>query len=89
MVDTTQIEACLIELNFLGAGDSIGPNESLFERGVIDSLGIGSLVGMLASQFGVVVPDEDLLPDHFDSISSIARYVNGKLGSDIAVGSSE
>ena len=63
-------------------GDSIDPDESLFDRGVIDSLGIGSLVGILATRFGIVVADEDLLPDNFDSVSSIARYVNGKLGSD-------
>ena len=81
MVDNNQIEACLIELNFLSKNDAVNPDESLFDRGVIDSLGIMALVNLLVNRYGILVPDEDLLPDHFDSISSIARYVNGKLGS--------
>lgn len=81
MIDDSQIRDCLIELRFVGKDDVLDSNDSLFDRGIIDSLGIMSLVSLLVSQYGIVVPDEDLLPDHFDSISSIARYVNNKLGS--------
>ena len=81
MVENNQIEACLVELSFLDKDNSISSDESLFDSGVIDSLGIMSLVSLLVSRYGIVVPVEDLLPDYFDSISSIARYVNGRLGS--------
>lgn len=82
MIDDGQIETCLLELNLLGTNESIGPEDSLFDKGIIDSLGIATLVTSLTARYGIVVPDEDLLPDNFDSISSIARYVNGKLGFD-------
>jgi acyl carrier protein len=81
MIDDSQIKDCLIELRFVGKDDILDPNDSLFDRGIIDSLGITALVSLLTSRYGIVVPDEDLLPDHFDSMSSIARYVNNKLGS--------
>lgn len=81
MVDNIQIGACLIELKLLDTDNPMDPDESLFDRGIIDSLGIGSLVGLLQIRYGIIVPDEDLLPANFDSISSIARYVNAKLDS--------
>ena len=80
MVDNGQIKSCLIDIRLIGEDDSVSPDESLFDRGSMDSLGITSLVMELQSRFKIRVPDEDLLPDNFDSIASIARYVNGKLG---------
>ena len=82
MVDSDQIKACLVDLGLATKDDQIDLNESLFDRGVIDSLGIAALVSMLSVRFGIVVPDEDLLPDHFDTISSIVSYVNNKFVSD-------
>ena len=81
MIDDAQIKGCLIELRYVGEDDLLNPHDSLFELGIIDSLGIMSLVELLSNRYGIVVPDEDLLPDYFDSISSIAHYVNSKLGS--------
>ena len=80
MVDNKQIRSCLVDIDLIREGDSITPDESLFERGSMDSFGIMSLVMELQNRFEIRVPEEDLLPDNFDSIASIARYVNGKLG---------
>ena len=79
MVDNRQIKSCLVDIGLIGEDDSIFPDESLFDRGSMDSLGLVSLVSELTSRFKIKVPDEDLLPDNFDSIESIARYVNAKL----------
>ena len=79
MVNNGQIQSCLVSIGLIGEDDSVSSDESLFDRGVMDSLGIMSLVIELTNRFKIRVPDEDLLPENFDSISSIARYVNGKL----------
>ena len=79
MVNNKQIESCLIDIGLIENGDSIHPDESLFNRGLMDSFGIMSLVSELTRRYKIRVPDEDLLPDNFDSISSIARYVNARL----------
>lgn len=55
----------------------VGPDdESLITRGVIDSLGLLQLVLFIEERTGVKVPDEDVLPDNFDSISSVDRMVD-------------
>jgi len=47
----------------------------LLENGVIDSASLVSLVTFLEVQFRIQIPGTDLVPEHFESIHSIADYV--------------
>ena len=78
-VRTNDIRACLIAINVLREGEQLDSHESLFERGLIDSLGISTLIAHLESKYGIKVPEYDLLPDNFDSVNAIAEYVNSRL----------
>ncbi len=51
------------------------PEESLFESGVLDSFALPDMVGGLEEEFGIKVPDADLNPRKFDSVSRIANYI--------------
>lgn len=55
--------------------DEVGDDESFLATGIIDSLGIMQIVALVESEIGAKVPDSDLVPQHFDSISRIAAYV--------------
>lgn len=55
--------------------DQVGDDESFLASGIIDSLGIMQIVAFVESEFGVAVPDADLVPANFDSINRIAAYV--------------
>ena len=48
---------------------------SLLDSGIVDSLGILDLVGFIEEQFGIVAEDDDLVPENFDSIDSLVRFV--------------
>lgn len=50
----------------------------LLANGVIDSLGVLDLVSMLEKDFGVVVNDDELTPENFQSVADIARFVDSK-----------
>jgi acyl carrier protein len=54
---------------------NLKPDESLLERGLLDSLSILKIVTFCEESFGISIPDTDVLPDHFDSIRAIARLV--------------
>ena len=56
----------------------IGPYDSLFESGIVDSLGTLDIVLFLEQEFGLVVEDEEMLADHFESIESITNFVGLK-----------
>ncbi len=50
-------------------------DESLFESGILDSFALPDLVSALEEEFSIQVPDRDLNPRKFDSISRIEAYL--------------
>jgi acyl carrier protein len=68
--------------NFLfGQPLDLQPDDSLLDKGVIDSTGILELVAFLGERYAIHVDDEDLIPDNLESIRNIAAFVVRKLGS--------
>ncbi|MFN2272685.1 MAG: acyl carrier protein [Anaerolineae bacterium] len=63
--------------NFLYSDDGglLRDDESFLENGIVDSTGIVELVMFVEETFGFEVADEDILPEHFDSVKCLARYV--------------
>lgn len=59
--------------------DSIGDDDPLLDSGIIDSMGILQLVSYLESEFDIEVDDEEILPDHFETLTSITAFVSTKL----------
>lgn len=57
---------------------NLGSNESLLNNGLIDSLGILEVVAFIEKEFGIVVFDEDLLPENFGSVHSLSNFVGQK-----------
>ena len=55
------------------------PDDSLFDSGTLDSFTLPDLVSGLEEQFGVTIPDSDLVPERFDSISKIDAYLDTKV----------
>jgi acyl carrier protein len=47
----------------------------LYELGYIDSVGVAELLEFLREEFGVEIPEADLLSEEFSSIDGIARIV--------------
>lgn len=54
-------------------------DESLFESGYLDSFALTDMVSALESEFGIKVPDSDLSPRKFDSVSRIEQYIASKI----------
>jgi acyl carrier protein len=53
----------------------VDPDSSLIESGVVDSLGILSLIGFLEDQHRIVVPATEVVFENFESIAAIRRMV--------------
>lgn len=57
---------------------SLRDTDKLLESGIVDSLGILDLVAFLESIFQVHISDEELLPENFQTVEAIARFVERK-----------
>jgi acyl carrier protein len=55
--------------------DALEDDDSLLERGIIDSVRMLDLIGFLEENYRVKVNDEDLYPENFDSLNAIAAYI--------------
>ncbi|HTS71088.1 MAG TPA: acyl carrier protein [Terriglobia bacterium] len=51
---------------------------SLFDAGVIDSFDLVDFVADLEKEFNVKVPDNDLHPSKFESLSRISAYLSSQ-----------
>jgi acyl carrier protein len=63
--------------NFLfgGPDDDLKDDDSLLDKGIIDSTGVLELVAFLEKSYGIQVEDEELVPENLDSIASVSAYV--------------
>jgi len=52
---------------------------SFLEEGIIASIGVLELVLFVEETFGVVIDDQEVTPEHFDSVSRLAEFVRGKM----------
>ena len=70
--------------NFLygDAAALAGDDESLIERGLVDSTGVLEIVAFLEERFGITLTDDELVPDNLDSVARMILFVKGKLGDD-------
>ena len=76
-----QIRGYVVESFLFGQDDeSLGSEDSLLGRGVVDSTGVLELVGFLEESFGIEVEDAEVVPEHFDSIARLAQFVAQKRG---------
>jgi len=55
------------------------PEESLFDSGLLDSFALPDVLSELEKAFSIKIPDSDLNPRKFDSISRIESYVESRL----------
>ena len=62
--------------NFILDGDNhLGKEDSLLEKGIIDSTGVLELVAFIEEKYGLRFLDEELLPENLDSIMNISNYI--------------
>lgn len=70
----------LENLLFTSDGSELKNDASLLDLGIIDSTGVLELVTFLEDSFGVKVQDSQMLPENFDTVDNIVRFV-GRLQS--------
>jgi len=68
-----------VKQNFpLAQEQNVGLDDSLLNSGIIDSLGTLEVVQFLESEFEIILTDEEMLADHFETVNSIASLVASK-----------
>jgi acyl carrier protein len=69
----------LVKARLIKSDLAIDENESLIEGGIIDSLGLVELIGYIENTYDIVVGEDDLVPENFDTLSAIEAFVSNRL----------
>jgi len=69
-----------VEENFIlhGSEAALKDADSLMDTGRVDSTGVLALVAYVEETFDVEVGDDELVPENFDSIDRIVRFLEQK-----------
>jgi acyl carrier protein len=73
-----QIQAFIVRTFPAARRRMIDENLHLLEAGIIDSLGVLDVVEFLEKSFTIKISDEELTPDNFATIRSLAAFVEKK-----------
>jgi acyl carrier protein len=63
------------ELVFVDSADAFTETDDLLEAG-LDSMGIMRLVIFIEDEFGVTLPDDELVPDNLRTLKSLEGWIN-------------
>jgi acyl carrier protein len=84
MNKTDEIKNFLIKARLVRSDHALDENESLIEGGIIDSLGLVELVGYIENNYGIIVGEDDLVPENFDTLAAIQLFISNHISSDNA-----
>jgi acyl carrier protein len=73
------IRRFIAENFILNETENLGDEDSLLEKGIIDSTGVLELVAFIEEKYSINVEDEEMIPENLDSIHNIAEFLRRKL----------
>lgn len=74
-----EIHKFIVDNFMFGQADGLKYDESLLQKGVIDSTGVLELVSFLQDNFNITVEDDEIVPSNLETINGIVAYVSKKL----------
>ena len=72
------IRSLVSELGFMPSNAQVGATQSLFDAGILDSLRLMQLVPCIEQRLGISVAADDLIPENFDSLERMSRFVGNR-----------
>ncbi len=67
--------------NFVFESDNrdFSNDDSFFDTGLLDSMGVLTLVEFVKGKYAIAVEDDELLPENWDSVNRIANFVQARV----------
>ncbi len=74
-----EIRNYIIDKILFGDAGRIDPDISFQESGILDSTGFLELIAFIEERFGINIADEELVPEHLDTLRKMSSFVERKL----------
>jgi acyl carrier protein len=77
---STEVRKFVTTNFYVAEPGSLRDEDSLLDKGIIDSTGVIELIGFLEETFGIKVEDAEMIPENLDSIARMTAFVQRKRG---------
>ena len=78
MSNESRLKAYLDEKLLGDLPEGVSIDEPLLDSGIIDSSGIFELVEFMESAFDIEIADDEVVPEHFETITAMATFIERK-----------
>ncbi|MBW4084441.1 acyl carrier protein [Paenibacillus sp. S150] len=79
MKQVKDIVSNFISNNFIVNMEQLGDDDSLVEKGIVDSTGIIILVCFVEDTFQFQISDSEITMDNFGSVNAIVHYIQNQI----------
>ena len=62
--------------SFMDKDTQLCDNDSLTQKGIVDSIGLLELMDYISEKYSIEIPEEMLTPENFDSLQGISDMIN-------------
>jgi len=76
---TNELRDFLIKNKFIKSSKDLQDEDSLLEKGIVDSAGMLELVSFIEARYSIKIDDDELMPENFDSLKAIENFINSKI----------
>ena len=59
----------------------LGDDDSFLDKGILDSIGVIELTNFIQTRYRIRIDVADIVPENFDTINKLQRYITKKLHS--------
>jgi len=77
---TSELREFILQKFPLARKRGVKDGDLLLENGILDSMGVLELVHFIEQEYGILVSDDELAPDNFQSIDRLAAFIQIKTG---------
>ncbi len=77
-MDIDKIKNFFVEKKFIKTVDDLNDEDSLLEKGIVDSVGMLDLVGFIENEYSIKIDEDELMPENFDSLKAIQDFITRK-----------
>ena len=79
MKNIDKVREFIIEQLLFGERDKLTDDTPFYNTGLFDSLGMLEVIGFLEKTFNIEVEDADLIPENFENLNHIDKFLERKL----------
>ena len=72
------VRAFILDRFYVPDPERLADDASLLETGIVDSTGVQEVIGFLEGEFGIRVENDEIIPEHLDSVDRLVRFVQHK-----------